>query len=311
MTERVKVASLVATQLACEHADDPDVFELALNLGSLEGMWALLFARREALIADHTATVGSAWRRVLRRQAIRNGVEAFQRAVLLVGEAESEDARRESRIKQAALDAAAAMLAALVAEPGWEELRLYVRNALAAGSAEGQVAAVAIAAENIGRIGLDWDIAFEHAYTAMADLQSLWPAADDWLTRMLGRATADLGRALSDTMIAGGSYADMVAAATDAIGGADATAVSFITDWAITTSAAQGALALYGSEGVTKVSWLDAGDTRVCPICEANAQGSPYSLEAFPALPPHPLCRCTPSAEFDLSRYESWFTATP
>lgn len=290
MTERVKAASLVAVQLACEHPHDPGIFELALDLGSLEGMWALLFARREALIADHAARIGAAWRRVLKRQTIRDGVERFQRALLLVGEAEDDDPGRTSRIKQAARDAAAAMLVALIAEPGWEDLRQGMRDALAAGSAEGQVAAVAIAAENIGRIGLDWDIAFEHAYQAMAELQSLWPAADDWLTRTLGRATADLGKALSDTMIAGGSYADMVSAATDAIGGADADAVSFVTDWAITTAAAEGALALYRSEGVSAVSWLDAGDTRVCPICQANAEGSPYPLEAFPQMPSHPLC---------------------
>lgn len=312
MTDRIKAASLVAVQMACEHPHDPGILELALDLGSLEGMWALLFARREALIADHTARIGRAWRRVLRRQVIRDGVERFQRALLLLGETEDDDADRKNRIKRAATDAAVAMLALLVAEPGWEELRQLTRDALAAGTAEGQVAAVAIAAENIGKIGLDWDIAFEHAYAAMADLQSLWPAADDWLTRTLGRATADLGKALSDSMIAGGTYADMVAAATDAIGGADADAVAFVTDWAITTAAAEGALALYRSEGVFAVSWLDAGDTRVCPTCEANAAGSPYPIESFPTLPSHPVCRCTPSAELlDFSRFEPWFAAAP
>lgn len=308
MTERVKTASLVIVQIAREHADDVGMFELALNLGSLEGMWALLFARRAALIADHTVKVGNAWRWVLRRQAIRDGVERFQRALLLLGETE-DDPQRDSRIGQAAREAAAAMLALLVAEPAYEALRQALHDAIAAGAAEGQVAAVAIAAERAERIGLDWDIAFEHAYAAMADLPSLWPAADDWLTRFLGRATADLGKALSDVMIAGGSYADMVAAATEAIGGADAAAVAFITDWAMTTAADQGALQLYRDEGVTAVSWLDAGDTKVCPICEKNAANGPYALERFPQMPSHPLCRCVPSAEIGLSRYEPWFAA--
>lgn len=308
MTERVKTASLVAAQLACEHADDPGVFELALNLGSLEGMWALLFARRENLIADHTARVGNAWRRTLRRQAIRDGVERFQRALLLLGET-GDDPQRTGRIRRAAHEAAAEMLALLVAEPAYEALRQALRDALAASAAEGQVAAVAIAAEQAGRIGLDWDIAFEHAYAAMADLPSLWPAADDWLTRMLGRATADLGGVLSDAMLAGGSYADMVAAATAAIGNADAEAIAFIVDWAMTTAADQGALSLYRDEGVTAVTWLDAGDDRVCPTCATNAENSPYPPADFPPMPSHPRCRCVPSAELNLSKFEPWFTA--
>jgi hypothetical protein len=309
MTERVKAASKVAVQMACEHADDPHILEVTLDLGSLEGMWAKLFARREALIATHTLTVGAAWRRLLRRQAIRDGVERFQRALVFIGEAAGDSPRRDDRIKNAANAAAAAMLTALAAEPAWEGLRQTIRDALAAGAAEGEVAAVAIAAERVGTIGLDWDIAFNDAYNAMANLQSLWPAADDWLTRTLGRATGDLGQALSDSMAAGGSYADMVAAATDAIGSADAAAVAFITDWAMTTAADQGALQLYRNEGVASVDWLSAADGRVCVVCEANETNGPYTPAEVPPCPSHPRCRCVLAGSLDLSGYSDWFPA--
>lgn len=314
MTERVKAASQVAVQIACDHAQDPHILELALDLGSLEGMWALLFSRREDLISTRTAAVGAAWAALLSPEHLRDGVDRFGRELRLLGESDDgdddgeDDDRRADRIRAAATAAAAAMLAALAADPAWETLRTAVRDALAAGRAEGEVAAVAVAAERVGRIGLDWDIAFADAYAAMANLQDLWPAADDWLTRTLGRATEDLGKALSGTMLAGGDYADMIDAATAAIGGADADAVAFITDWAITTAADQGALALYRREGATSVDWLDAGDTRVCATCEANAAGSPYEPQDFPQCPAHPRCRCTPAAEVSLDSFGPWFT---
>lgn len=306
MTNRVRHAASVAVQMACEHAGDPGVLEATLRLGSLEGTWAKVYQRRDEIIARYSYGAVTAWKTVLTRDQIAVAVSDFRQRA---GITESSDGQDNAAIKVAALAAAAALIQALPNRPEWRSLRAALRNAIAAGQAEGLVGAIAIAADRIGRVGLDWDIAFTHAYAALADLEILWAEADGWLAKILGQATGELARALASSAEAGETYAQMLAAAMAALDSGDVQAVSFILDWALTTGLAQGALRLYDSEGVTSVEWITAGDARVCPTCDSNEANGPYAPSAFPACPDHPRCRCTPAADVDLSNYTRWFTA--
>jgi hypothetical protein len=224
-------------------------------------------------------------------------------------ETDQADQDRQAQIAADAVAAAAAMLKLLPDRPEWRDLRRSLRNALAAGRAEGAVGAVAIAAERIGRTGLDWDIAFQHAYDALAGLDALWAEADGWLARMLGNATADLGRALANAAANSATYAQTLADAMDALDSEDVSAVSFTVDWALSTGLSQGALALYASEGVAAVDWITAGDIRVCLSCDDNETNGPYPPSLFPQQPDHARCRCCSAASFDLANYADWFTA--
>jgi hypothetical protein len=76
----------------------------------------------------------------------------------------------------------------------------------------------------------------------------------------------------------------------------------------MTTAAAAGALSLF-QKYRTQVSWITAGDGRVCPTCQDNEDNSPYGPDAVPACPAHPRCRCQLSAAFDLSAFADWFTS--
>lgn len=309
MTERVKAACAAAVDLAVQHPGDPHILEAALHLGRLEGVWATLYQRREQLIADHAATTGHAWKSLIRRENVVDAVADFQRRTA-PRESSADDRQRQDEIKSAALAAAAQMLQALPDDPERRILRARLREALAAGRAEGAVGAVAIAAERIGQLGLDWDIAFDHAYAALGDLETLWADADGWLAKMLERATGDLGRALAAGTRDGATYAQLLAGAMDALDGEDASAVSFVVDWALSTGLSQGALDLYTSEGVASVEWITAGDGRVCPTCESNGEDGPYPPSRFPGQPDHPRCRCASAASFDLANYADWFTAS-
>ncbi|UXY25016.1 hypothetical protein N8I84_42070 (plasmid) [Streptomyces cynarae] len=80
MTERVKAASLVAVQTAIEHADDPRILEVTIDLGKLEGMWALLFGRREDKQREHTRLVADPWRPLIDRDAVAAMVDTFRAA---------------------------------------------------------------------------------------------------------------------------------------------------------------------------------------------------------------------------------------
>lgn len=305
MTERVKAASVAAVQTAIEHAGDPHILEATINLGKLEGTWATLFARRERLIAQYTGTATSAWRDLITPRTFRDGLYHF-RAELGLAESSSDDERR--RRKEAATAAALAMLQALTGRPGWAKLRQAIRDALAAGRAEGIVNSVALAAERAGRTGLDWDKAFARAYQQLERLDELWSGVDDWADRIIHRAAADLANALADQADEGASHDEMTDAAVDTLGGAAVAAVGFVLDWAMTAAADRGALDLYQRLGTATVNWVTVGDERVCPRCEANEAGNPWPLDSVPEFPAHPRCRCMPVADIDLGRFTDWFT---
>lgn len=308
MTERVKAGCTAAMRMAAAHPHDHGILEVALNLGSLEGTWAKVYQRRDELIARQAAKANAAWKTVLTRDMIAAAATDFRRRAG-VTEATQDEQERKAQLAQDAIAAAAALMQLLPQRPEWLSLRRSLRDALAAGRAEGAVNAVAIAAERIGKLGLSWDIAFQDAYNALADLDILWAEADGWLAKMLGAATADLGRALANSAAGGATYAQTLSAAMAALDSEDVTAVSFVVDWAATVALRQGALDLYASEGVELVTWEDAGDGRVCATCESNADNSPYPPADYPEIP-HPRCRCSPSASLSLANFDSWFAGT-
>jgi 2'-5' RNA ligase len=306
MTDRVREGATTAVRMACEHAGTPGVLEATLKLGSLEGTWAKVFARRDELIARNSYAAVTAWKTVLTRDQIAAAVSDFRRRA---GITETDGGQtRDDEIKAAALAAAAALIRSLPNRPEWKILRTALRNALAAGQAEGAVDAIAIAADRIGKLGLDWDVAYGHMYDALADLETLWADADGWLATILKQATGELGRSLAASASSGATYAQMLAGAVAALDSGDVEAVSFVVDWALATGLAQGALRLYSSEGVTDVDWITAGDDRVCATCQDNEDNSPYTPTAFPACPGHPRCRCTPAASVGLANFADWFT---
>jgi hypothetical protein len=308
MTERVQQACDIAVALACEHATDPAILEVTLHLGKLEGMWAQLFARREKLIAQYTATVTTAWRQLIRPRLFRDGLHTLRQQLGLT-EATTDQQERDEEIKAAALAAARSMLQGLPLTPGWAQVRQSLRDALAAGQAEGILGAVAIAAERAGRDGLDWDAGFARAYQQLERLDTLWSQAETWLSRLVERAVVDLARALAAKATAGAGYDDMLDASSEELDGDDVDAVDFTTDWAMTTAMGTGAMGLYQLQNLLAVNWITAGDGRVCAACQANEDSSPWPLDAAPECPAHPRCRCVLDAGLDLSGFADWFTS--
>lgn len=300
MTDQVRAGCIAAMDLCVEHAHDPDVLEVALHLGHLEGVWAQVFARREDLFKSHIGAVQKAWRAAVDGVDVAGAVRIFRQQVGL-GEALDRDALR--RMKDAARNAAVRLLQWIPGKAAWQGLRDAMRAVVTAGRAEGYASSLAVAASQHHMIGFNFDIAFQHAYDALENLGDAWAAADPWLERMLGRAADEFGRTLGDLAASGADYSQMVAAGLDVLQDtvADKDIVGFIVDWAASTGMSRGALDLYASEGVTHVSWLTAGDGRVCPVCERNGEESPFLITDFPTMPAHPLCRCVASAEFNIS----------
>jgi hypothetical protein len=304
MTERIRVASTAAVRLACESAADPDTLKATIDLGRLEGMWALLFQRREEQQASHIDAVRDEWRKLIIRDAVAATVDQLRQ---YLGLGEASDPERRS-IRDHALAAARAMLHALRDLSGWQRLRDKLKDAIRTGRAEGMVNAVAVAADRSAAFGLDWNISFQHAYDSLRHLDDIWADTDGWLAKTLDRATGDLGHVLADAAEQGLPREEMIDAGMDVLTSTtDRDAVAFTVDWAMTTAADQGALALYASEGVASADWITAGDGRVCETCSSNESGSPWLLTEFPLMPSHPACRCVPAATVDLAHFAGWF----
>lgn len=286
MTDRVRAGCATAVQLAVKHADDPRILEVTLDLGKLEGLWALLFARREQLTARHVKAVTKAWRAAVTRELLGVAVRAVQRRYT------PQESDAPDRGDIAATAAVAGVLASLPNRPAWTGLRQAMRDALAAGRSEGAAGAATIAADQAGDEPPDWDTAFQDAYDAHDADHALWAEADTWLKRLLNRASTDLGRALADQEADGGTADDMVGAADGELDGGDVPSIEFTIDWAVGSALAVGALAWYQQQGAAQLSWVSAGDGRVCLTCETNETRSPYPIDQFPEMPAHPRCRC-------------------
>jgi 2'-5' RNA ligase len=289
MTDRVKAGCTAAIARALENRHDPAVLEVTLDLGKLQGTWAEVYRRREELTAGHVDLIAAAWRKLVKRLDVHDLVKQWKRHASLPAPMESAD----QQWRKAAVVAVLAWLRSVLADPDYRELAQAVTAALTAGQAEGRTAALAVAADQAGAVGFDWD----KAYDAMTrDVAVHLPdAAEPWVQRIIAGAAADGGKLLADLADEGESDTAIAKAVLDVIAGTTPKALTLIADYAMGAAMARGSLDLYASEGLTLVAWMTAGDGRVCPACQDNEDNGPYAPEAFPSCPDHYRCRCCPA----------------
>lgn len=302
MTDRVKAACTAAVARALENRREPAVLEVTLDLGKLHGTWAEVYRRREELTAAHVDLIAAVWRKLVKRLDARDLVTQWKRHASLPAPMESAG----PQWRKAAVVAVLAWLRSVLADPEYRDLALAVTAALTAGQAEGRTGALAVAADQAGAVGFDWD----KAYDAMSrDVGAFLPdAAEPWVQRVIAGAAADGGKLLADLADEGESDSEIVKAVMDAVAGMTPKALTLIVDYATGAAMARGALDLYASEGLQLVSWLTAGDGRVCVSCEDNEENGPYAPEDFPTCPDHYRCRCcpTPAEPLPVSAYAAF-----
>jgi len=290
MTPRVREACRVAVAMGCEHPDG-DVFEVTLKLGSLEGTWAKVYDRREVLYVKHIEAVTDAWRPIVDDLPIVDAVTRFRHASSIGEPSES--------IKD--------WLAAAAAQGRWllhritesftnskvAKLVAALVAALKDGMAEGEAGAIALAAQEIHILGIDFDIAFKDAWNALEKLGEFEGDARGWLSRILDGMASDVGRTLARLAEQGATAQEMVSAVQELLTDKDIRAIETLVDMAMGQSFARGTLALYARQGVRQVDFFTAGDTRVCVVCDTFEKHSPYALVEAPHPSIHPFCRCT------------------
>lgn len=288
MTDRVRAGCVAAVAMAVEHADDPQILEVTLKLGQLEGTWATVYERRERLIQQHTKTVTKAWRAIVGDFDLRRLITRFRADQFMPTEAADPLLTiRRNEAKQAALG----YLNGIHNADEYDTLRDAVADAFRSARAEGWTSGKHIHAERAPREATDtWSGDFTNYYNQLGLLDD-WPAlADKWIGTLVGSASTDLGNLLASMSRDVASYEDMLAAASDLLDSANVRAVSTLLDYAMSDAITQGSVDLYASEGVASYDILTASDSRVCKRCLDAEANNPYPITSSPAIPSHPMC---------------------
>lgn len=279
MTDRVKAGCVAAVEFACEHADDPGVIEATLRLGHLEGTWAAIYDRREALHREAENQALTLWRAAVKRLDLS--------AVIQQATAASPDTPPEQR-RSALAVTVTAVLALLWTLPEWEQLRSYLTSAYGTARADGWAAAAALHSEQRGSGSPDLsdltatapdDNSIDGPSRVLSALSKIVLAAARTIARKLTRPTGpppDQDEADTDAEEALDDGNDLALGVDTLIGGAYMA----------------GLLAFLSFTGAQQLDFVTAGDGNVCPACQEAEDGSPYNITDVPAPPLHPRCRC-------------------
>lgn len=299
LDERYTLRALAAVATTLDCPADPCVLEVTLDLGHLEGIWATIYGRRDALIRKHTKRVMAAWSAIVRDLDTRQLVSRFRSAIYMPAEAANPHGQFW---RDTAIAAALAWLRQIYDASGFNELVAAIGDAIRSGMAEGEAGALALAASKLGNAGFSIATAFKTAYARIGDNFTIGSKAQDAVTRIIDGAGGDAGRKLASLAADGASEDGMGSAVDDVVTGPDVQAVSTWLDWAIYAAIGAAALDLYGSADAQSIVWITAGDRYVCATCESNEADSPFPVDDVPSYPAHPRCRCyLDSADPDLS----------
>lgn len=286
MTDRVRAGCVAAIQFAVEHADDPDVIEATLKLGSLEGVWALIYERRAKLFQDGISSVADSWSIFTKGLNVNSIVSAVRNQAGL-----TEAIKLDKTTAEYAAAIILSLLMDLMTQADWITLRNAVVNALNSGLAEGQVGAMALLADRIGATGFNFDKAFADAKLAYANNPYL-SSVNNWLSSLMQMVAKLAGKKAAQSIANGDSSEDMENAISEALRN-PGDAIQYIIDQLIHLGISAGILWWLRSNGAANIWFITAGDDRVCAQCDDAEANSPYYISDLPTPPLHSSCRCS------------------
>lgn len=292
-TARLTEGCIAAAATAAAFPGDPGVTETTLQIGKLDGTWAVFFRRREDLIAAHARAVLTAFSGPLAALRPGSAIAGYHADIAAPWGDPDPSAARDT-----GADAAAGIIAGLYASTSWHKIDLAFLAALRAAAAEGKAGVLAIAAAGDGlRVtARDFTAACRAFLAAGADAPGPAAEAAAWLDRILQAIARGIGQLLARLALDGQDAAEIEAEVTAQLAAAGDTiaarAIRLYLDQAMSQAMTRASLDLYAAEGQAEYSFLTAGDSRVCVTCEQAEQDSPYPVGDGPVPGLHPLCRC-------------------
>ena len=274
--------------------EESAVAELTVDLSDPQGIWADVYGRQDALYAAHARAAARTWRTTTGSLDLAAMVAALRRHALLQPGAPaagtdhpSPQARQHHRreLRNLARSMAAGLLIGVNDAPGYAGLLADITAALTAAAGEGYASALAVAAAEAGHARFDWA-------TAASDGQRE-PGSGTVtavLAAIIAGAITDLAGKLTGLAIAGATAPAMLTAARKVL--RDAASLTVYLTHGMAQAIGTAMRDVYLAARVQRVTWVDAGDAKVCAACLAKAAGSPYRADGFGPPPLHPGCRC-------------------
>lgn len=132
----------------------------------------------------------------------------------------------------------------------------------------------------------------------------LGETVERWFSKALAGATGDKARAWIQTGLQNGLTTDEIVRGLRGSKDTDYTdgilsrqrddVVKMLVQSAAAHASSTARFESFKAIGVQQWRWLATLDTKTCPICIANEQGSPYNMGEGPTFPAHPRDRCSP-----------------
>lgn len=327
MTERVRAACAAHLAWATDHLDDPGLIEATIDTGHLEGVWATIHHRREALHAKHEKAVLKAWAAIVHELPVRDAVTRYRLAVGMheactaatdltesllhgieeAGRGETSDLGSFAQYADDAEDnlteatqgdndrknrlkaAAAAAIGWLLAHVRQSRQEAALLEALTEAVREGMAeGATAAVLLAAEQAGASGDPALIYA-ARLSEAVVPDGTATQVETAILSGATTDATRVLTKPDPAETGAGELVDAVTAELESTDG-AAALLTDVAVGRGFSAGMQGIWARLGGRAVDWVTAGDGRVCARCDALEAGSPYPLIGAPSAPAHPRC---------------------
>lgn len=281
LTDRARIALEAACRVA--EASPQASAEPTLKLGQLEGIWAVIYARREAVEKLHGAALADVLDAI--KQLDWAGIidQAGRQLRLDPTLTRSELARV---LGADVRNAIAHDLPADVAQ-AW---RAAMNQALIDATAQGQTAALALIGDAAG-VTIDWNLAATAAQQALAGSQVAWDASSHWIEQQVHGLGYQTSQKIAGMWADGEDPEDIRAAIMDLLDVSRSIA-AVLLDTAIGQAISQGALNTYVQAGVGYADFITAGDARVCPDCSYAEDNNSYLVEECPQPPLHTGCRC-------------------
>jgi hypothetical protein len=260
-------------------------------------------ARRGALLAQHTAAVGAAWKQAAAGLDAGTAVAAFRGDVRVTSAAGSPQVAKRWR-KEAADSAALILLSHIWRTAGYAALLRSLESMARDGIAEGEADAMAMAAhaQRLGAFRIA--DAFTAAAARLKDDMAVTRMAQEAAENLARGVAADIARVLASAA-ADASESEIAAGADSFLSGDDVPAVARWTEEMLWSAYGAGAVALWQRAAAGNLAGATVlidwnVDSSPCAICQENADGSPYLPYEVPPMPQHPRCRCWYSSDVRL-----------
>lgn len=277
-----------AIRYAIEQCDHPDVIEATLHLGHLDGVWANIYKRREELYNLSLKDFASAWSDVYDDGRDDELINAVRMQTGPDG---------NSKLSDAAITYAAALITLIfqgfMRSAQWNQVRLALGTAMVSAYATGEADSLELLADQAGRIGFDFDKAFQAAQDKFESIPGMLDGVDQFIGLLFGAVALNTARTLVKMAHEGASPEEMKKYLAEQLHKGTAIIFIAILDNFIHSAITFGILWFLRNAGATQVWFITAGDEKVCAVCDEVEGNNPYSIIDAPECPQHVNCRCT------------------